>query len=253
MESLSNKKTRLISTAHVSNVLGAINPVKEIVKIAKENSSLYLIDGAQAVPHMPVDVEKIGCDFYAFSGHKMLGPTGVGVLYIKDPEKLKPFLVGGGTIKDVFTDKEALWHESPWKFEGGTPDISGVIGLGSAIDYLKKIGMDKVREHEKKLTEYALSELLKIKNIDIYGPLNPEIRGGVIAFNLAGIHPHDVAAILDTEGIAVRPGHACCKPLMNRLGILAMTRASFYIYNIQEEVDCLVKGLEKVSKVFKKS
>lgn len=252
MESLTNKKTKLTAVTHVSNVLGTINPVKELSKLAKENNSLFLADGAQAAPHMQVDVKQIGCDFYAFSGHKMLGPTGVGVLYVKDPESLDPFLLGGGTIKEVYTDKEAVWHDSPWKFEGGTPDISGVIGLGTAVDYLNKIGMENIRNHEKKLTQHALDKLMKIKNIEIYGPLDPEIRGGVIAFNIKGVHPHDAAAILDSEGIAVRPGHACCKPLMERLGILAMTRASFYIHNTQEEVDLLIKGLEKVNNIFRK-
>ncbi len=249
---LATKKTKLTAVAHVSNVLGTINPVKEIGKIVKENNSLFLVDGAQAVPHMPVDVGKIGCDFYAFSGHKMLGPTGVGVLYAKEPEKLDPFIVGGGTIKEVFKDKEAVWQDSPWKFEGGTQDISGVIGLGAAIDYLNKIGPENIGMHEKKLAKYALDELGKIKNMEIYGPTDYEKRGGVIAFNIKGIHPHDVAAILDSDGIAVRPGHACCKPLMERLGILAMTRASFYIYNMQEEIDSLVKGLDKVKSIFKK-
>ncbi len=252
LEDLANKKTKLIAVTHVSNVLGTINPVKEIRKIAKENNSLFLVDGAQAAPHMPVDVKDIDCDFYAFSAHKMLGPTGVGVLYVKDPENLEPFLVGGGTIKDVFLDKEAVWHDSPWKFEGGTPDVSGVIGLGATIDYLNKIGMENIRRHEEELTEYALKQLLKLKNISIYGPLDHKVRGGVIAFNISKIHPHDVAAILDSEGIAVRPGHACCKPLMSKLDILAMCRASFYIYNTKEEADALVAGLEKVNKVFKR-
>ncbi len=252
LQDLANNKTKIIAVTHVSNVLGTINPVKEISKIAKENNSLFLVDGAQATPHMPVDVKEIDCDFYAFSSHKMLGPTGIGVLYVKEPENLDPFIVGGGTIKDVFLDKEAVWHESPWKFEGGTPDVSGVIGLGAAIDYLNKIGMNKIRKHEEEITEYALEELLKVKNLALYGPLDSKDRGAVIAFNIDKVHPHDVAAILDSEGIAVRPGHACCKPLMSRLDILAMCRASFYIYNTKEEVDALVAGLGKVNKVFKR-
>ena len=252
VQELANKKTKLIAVTHVSNVLGTINPVKEIAEIAKDNNSLLLVDGAQSAPHMPIDVEKIGCNFYAFSSHKMLGPTGIGVLYVKDPESLDPFLVGGGTIKEVFLDKHAVWHDSPWKFEGGTPDISGVIGFGAAIDYLKKVGMENTRAHEKQLTEYALEEMSKIKNLSIYGPQDSKIKGGVIAFNISGVHPHDVAAILDSEGIAVRPGHACCKPLMSRLDILAMCRASFYIYNTQKEIDAMVTGLEKVNKIFKK-
>jgi len=252
VESLSSKKTKLTAVTHVSNVLGTINPVKEIGKIAKENNSLFLVDGAQAAPHIPVDMKDIGCDFYAFSSHKMLGPTGVGVLYVKDPENLDPFLVGGGTIKEVFLDKEAVWQDPPWKFEGGTPDISGVIGFGATIDYLNKIGMENIRKHEETLTKYALEQLAKVKNISIYGPRNTKVKGGVIAFNIGQIHPHDVAAILDSEGIAVRPGHACCKPLMSRLDILAMCRASFYVYNTEEDVDALVSGLEKVNKVFKK-
>ncbi len=247
-----NKKTKITAVTHVSNVLGTINPVKEIGKIAKENNSLLLVDGAQASPHMTVDVNKIGCDFYAFSSHKMLGPTGVGILYIKNPDELEPFLVGGGTIKEVYADKEAVWNNSPWKFEAGTPDISGVISFGVAIDYLNKIGMENIREHEKKITKYALDKLLELKNISIYGPLDVSVKGGVISFNVKGIHPHDVAAVLDSEGIAVRPGHACCKPLMERLDILAMCRASFYIYNKNEEVDALLVGLEKVNKTFMK-
>ena len=252
IKNLSNKKTKIVALTHVSNVLGTINPVDEISEIAKENNSLFLVDGAQSVPHMPVNMGKIGCDFYAFSSHKMLGPTGIGILYVKEPEKLDPFIVGGGTIKEVFIGKEAIWHDSPWKFEGGTPDISGVIGLGAAIDYLQNIEMEKIRSHEKKIIQYGLDELLKIKNIEIYGPLDSETKVGVIAFNIKGVHPHDIAAILDTEGIAVRPGHACCKPLMERLNIQAMTRASFYIYSTEEEIDLLAKGLEKVNKIFKK-
>ena len=242
LQQLANKKTKLIAVTHTSNVLGTINPVKEIGKMAKENNSLFLVDGAQAAPHMPVDVKAIDCDFYAFSSHKMLGPTG----------NLEPFLVGGGTIKEVYTDKEAVWQESPWKFEGGTPDISGVIGLGEAVDYLNKIGMENVRRHEIELTDYAMQQLTKIKNLSLYGPLDSSLKAGVMAFNIGGVHPHDAAAILDSEGIAVRPGHACCKPLMGRLKILAMCRASFYLYNTEEEVDLLVKGLEKVNSVFKK-
>ena len=252
MQKLLNKKTKLVAVTHSSNVLGTINPVNEIGKMAKENNSLFLVDGAQAAPHMPIDVKKTGCDFYAFSSHKMLGPTGVGVLYAKNPEILDPFIVGGGTIKEVYLDKEAVWNDSPWKFEGGTPDISGVIGFGAAIDYLNGIGMENIRSHEKSITEYALKKLLELKNIEIYGPQDSSIKGSVIAFNINGIHPHDVAAVLDLEGIAARPGHACCKPLMNRLDILAMCRASFYIYNTIEEVDALAEGLKKVDKVFKK-
>ncbi|MBI4163337.1 MAG: cysteine desulfurase [Candidatus Aenigmarchaeota archaeon] len=252
LEKLATKKTKLVAVTQVSNVLGTINPVKEISEIAQKNNSLFLVDGAQAAPHMPVDVKKTGCDFYAFSSHKMLGPTGIGVLYIKDPDKVDPFLVGGGTIKEVYTDKEAVWHDSPWKFEGGTPDVSGVIGFGATVDYLNKIGMEKIRKHEEEITKYALDKLLKIKNITIYGPMDHRLRGAVIAFNIGGIHPHDVAAILDSEGIAVRPGHACCKPLMSRLDILAMCRASFYIYNTKNEADVLVSGLEKVNKIFKR-
>ncbi len=251
-QSLLTKKTKLVSLTHASNVLGTINPVKQLSKIVKENNSIFSVDGAQAAPHIPVDVEDIGCDFYSFSSHKMLGPTGVGVLYAKNPDQLDQFLVGGGTIKDVYTNKEALWQDPPWRFEAGTPDISGVIALGAAIDYLNKIGMDRIREHEKKITKHALQKLSEVKGIEIYGPTDTEIRAGVIAFNIKGIHPHDAAAILDNEGIAVRPGHACCKPLMERLGILAMTRASFYIYNSDEDVDALIAGLEKVNKVFRK-
>ncbi len=243
------KGVSLVAITHVSNVLGTINPVKEITQKAHQVGALVLVDGAQAVPHMKVDVKKLGCDFYVFSGHKMLGPSGVGVLWVKKEiaDKLPPFLTGGGMVSEVTLEKTSF-AEAPHKFEAGTPNIEGVIGLGAAIDYLQKLGMDKVRQHEKALTEYALKKLSKIDGLTIYGPKEEEKRGGIIAFNLAGIHPHDVASLLDKDGIAVRAGFHCAMPVHQRLGINGSTRVSFYIYNSMEDIDKLVQSLEKIKR-----
>ncbi|MEM3382465.1 MAG: cysteine desulfurase [Nitrososphaerales archaeon] len=243
---------RFMSLVHVSNVLGTVNPVKKMVDYAHKNGVLVLIDAAQSAPHMPVDVHDIGCDFLAFSGHKMLGPTGIGVLYGKREllENMGPFLGGGDMIKEVHL-REASWNEIPWKFEAGTPNIAGAIGLGAAVDYLNNIGMENVKEHEKELTKYALDKMMRIKGINIYGTKNVELRGGVISFNLGDMHPHDLASILDNEGISIRAGHHCAQPLMDRLGVVGTARASFYIYNTEWEIDYLVNSLEKVREVFK--
>ncbi|MBI4095462.1 MAG: cysteine desulfurase [DPANN group archaeon] len=251
-EKFLSSKTKLVAVTHVSNVLGTINPVKEITRLAKKFGALVLIDGAQGAPHMKVDVNDIGCDFYAFSGHKLLAPTGIGVLFGKKEilDKMQPFLYGGHMIKKV-TKESSTFMDAPERFEAGTANFAGAVALGAAIDYLEKIGMENVREHEKELTRYALEKLSKIKDIEIYGPKNAEIRGGVISFNIKGAHPHDVAQILDSEGIAIRSGHACAMPLMQRLGAESICRASFYIYNDKKDVDALVKGLEKVKGVLK--
>lgn len=244
-------KTKLIAISHVSNVLGTINPVKQIAKIAHENGARILVDAAQSVPHMPVDVQDIDCDFLAFSGHKMLAPTGIGVLYVKEDvyREMDPFMSGGEMIKEVFLTN-ATWKNPPHKYEAGTPDISGAIALGHAIDYLEKIGMKKIREHEKVLTKYALQKLSKVPGIKIYGPGDEEKRGGVISFNLGDIHAHDLATILDEQGVAIRSGHHCTMPLHSKLGVNATARASFYIYNDKGDVNKLVEALHNARKVF---
>ncbi len=241
------KGVSLVAVTHVSNVLGTINPIKKIVQKARQAGALVLVDGAQAVPHMPVDVKKLGCDFYVFSGHKMLGPSGVGVLWMRKSiaQNLPPFLTGGGMVNSV-TLNETEYLDAPRKFEAGTPNIEGVIGLGAAMDYLQKIGMDKIREHEKLLTEYALKKLPQILGLTIYGPLTAEKRGGIIAFNIEGIHPHDLAGLLDRDGIAVRAGLHCAMPIHQRLGISSSVRISFYIYNTFEDIDRLVESLKLI-------
>ncbi|MBI2040762.1 MAG: cysteine desulfurase [DPANN group archaeon] len=254
LENSVTKSTKLVSLTHVSNVLGTINPISEIVKIIKEKNpdAKILIDGAQAVPHLKVNVLELDCDFYAFSSHKMLGPTGVGVLYAKEEllKEMKPFLFGGDMIKKV-GKFETEFNDLPWKFEAGTPNIADVIAFGAAIDYLENIGMENVHTHEIELTKYALEKLSEIKDIEIYGSKDAKQRGGVIAFNIKGAHPHDVAQILDGEGIAIRSGHACAMPLMKRLGVESVCRASFYIYNYKKDVNAMIKGLKKVKKVLK--
>jgi len=247
-----DKPLKIFAFTHVSNTLGTINPVKELTKMAHEAGALALIDGAQSVPHMPVNVREINCDFLAFSGHKMLGPMGIGVLYAKKEilEEMEPFLTGGEMIREV-DFYYSTWNDLPWKYEAGTPNVEGGIALGEAIRYLTKIGMDKIREHEKILVEYALDKLQEIKGLTIYGPKNSEIRGGVISFNIKDVHAHDVATILDQEGIQIRAGHHCAKLVMKRFDVPAMARASFYIYNCYEDIDRLYEGLMLVKKIFK--
>ena len=244
-------KTKVVAVTHASNVLGTINPVEEITKIAHSKGAIVVIDGAQSVPHMPVDVKKIGCDFLAFSAHKMLGPSGIGVLYGKKNllEKMEPLMFGGDMIKEV-TFEKASWNDLPWKFEAGTPNMAGAVGLSAALDYLNQFGMENVREHELMLTKYAMKKLSEIEGIEIYGPAAGQ-KTGVISFNMKGVHPHDVSSILDTEGIAVRGGHHCAMPLMRLLGIQGSARASFYLYNTKGEVDALIKALDKVRRVMR--
>jgi len=249
---LATGKVKLVTFSLVSNVLGTITDVDKIIEKCKAAGVLTLVDAAQAVPHMKVDLEKLGCDFFAFSGHKMLGPTGIGVLWVRKSvlETMNPFHGGGDMIREVHK-YETTWNDLPYKFEAGTPNIADVIGFGAAIDYLTKIGMDNVREHEVELTKYAIEKLSEIKGIHIYGTKDISKRGGVISFNFADVHPHDVAQIIDGEGIAVRSGHHCAQVLMERLNVSATSRASFYIYNTKEDIDALVNSLNKVATVFK--
>ncbi|MEM4725647.1 MAG: cysteine desulfurase [Nitrososphaerales archaeon] len=252
VDRLMEKRPKIVSITHVSNVLGTINNVKKIVEHAHKIGAITVVDAAQSVPHMQVDVQEIGCDFLAFSGHKALGPLGVGVLYGKRDllEDMNPFLGGGDMISRVWLENSE-WNELPWKFEAGTSSIADVIGLGAAVDYLNSIGISRIREHEIKLTKYALETLSEISDLKIYGTNNLEQRGAVISFNLANIHPHDLATILDEEGIALRAGHHCAMPLMNKLGVAATARASFYLYNAESDVDALVEGLNKARRIFK--
>ncbi len=243
-------KTRLVAISQMSNVLGSIPPVKEISDIAHSFGAVVLVDGAQGVPHLPTSVKDLGCDFLAFSFHKMLGPTGVGVLWGKKEilEAMPPFMYGGDMISSVARDK-SRFNELPWKFEAGTPNIEGVIASGAAIDYLNKLGMANVRQHEIEITKYALAKLGELKNIVIYGPADATRRGGVIAFNIDGLHPHDLGQILSDSGIAIRAGHHCCQPLMKDLKVMGTARASFYVYNTLAEVDLLAKALQEADKV----
>jgi len=245
------KRTKVVTVTQCSNVLGTINPVQEIAKRAHEVGAICVVDAAQSVPHMAVDVQRIDCDFLAFSGHKMLGPTGIGVLYGKEErlQEMEPLMGGGEMIREVHLGT-AKWNDIPFKFEGGTPNIAGAIGLGVAVDYLNKIGMDNVRRHEVELTEYALDVLSDVKGFHGFGLRDASRRSGVISFTLGDVHPHDIASILDVEGIAIRSGHHCAQPLMERLNVPATARASFYVYNTPEEVDRLAAGLRKVLDVF---
>ncbi len=241
--------TKIVCVIHQSNVFGTINPIAEIVKLAHEVGALVLVDGAQSTPHHKVNVSELNCDFFAFSGHKMLGPTGVGVLYAKPEllEAMHPFLGGGEMIRKV-TMEESTWNDIPWKFEAGTPNIAQVIGLGSAIDYINKIGRENITEYETELLKYAQEKLQSIPGINIYGTVKD--KGAVFSFNVENIHPHDVAHILDTYGIAIRAGHHCAQPIMKKLNIAATNRASFYIYNTLGEIDQLVNGLIKTVELF---
>lgn len=247
------KKPKIAAFTHASNVLGTINPAREMVKKAHEAGAVAVVDGAQSVPHMKVDMRELDCDFFAFSGHKMLGPTGIGVLYGKEGllNKMEPFLTGGSMIKEV-TLEYAKWADLPAKFEAGTPAIAESIGLGAAVDYLNKLGMADVRKHEIGLTDYALRRLSEFKDISIYGPRDASKKGGVIAFNIKGVHPHDAAALLDQQGVAVRAGHHCAHPLMMRYGVPATLRASVYVYNSKADIDKLAEALKVVEAVLKK-
>ena len=251
-EYLETGKVKLVTFSHMSNVLGTITNTQQIISKCKNAGVKTLVDGAQSVPHMRVDLSTLDCDFFAFSAHKMLGPTGVGVLWAKKEilEKMQPFLGGGDMIREVHK-YETTWNDLPYKFEAGTPNIADVIGFATAIEYLEKIGMENIRNHEVELTKYALEKMTKIKGITLYGTKDMERRGGVISFNFNDVHPHDVATIIDKEGVAIRSGHHCAQVLMEKLNVAATNRASFYIYNTKEEVDKLISSLEKVAKVFK--
>jgi cysteine desulfurase/selenocysteine lyase len=251
-EQLIKERPKIFSLAHVSNALGTINPVRQMAREAHEMGATVIVDAAQSVPHMPVSVADLECDFLAASGHKMLAPTGIGMLYGRQDllEHTEPLMGGGEMIKEVHL-QEARWNDLPWKFEAGTPNIEGVIGLGAAVDYLTKLGMQNVREHEKDITRYAIERLANVKSLALYGTREIEKRGAVISFNLGDIHAHDLATILDTQGIAIRSGQHCAEPLMERLKVPATSRASFYIYNTRREADTLVRALEKAAKMFK--
>lgn len=243
------ERTKIVAIGHVSNVLGTVNPVKELAKAVHVVGGVIVVDGAQSVPHMKVDVQELDCDFLAFSGHKMMAPTGIGVLYGKEAllERMEPLEFGGEMIDHVDW-YDSTWKELPWKFEGGTPIIAGAVGLGAAIDYLQSVGMDTIESHDRNLAAYAIEQLEKIDGLTLYGP--KQDRMAVITFNLDNIHPHDVATVLDAEGIAVRAGHHCAQPLMRWLNVTATARASFYLYNSEEDIDHLVKGLQKTKEYF---
>ncbi len=246
-----NERTKLVSFASMSNVFGTINPSKDIVEAAHRVGALAVIDGAQSVPHLPVDVQDLDCDFLAFSGHKMCGPTGIGILYGKREllEEMPPFLGGGDMIRRVQLDG-STWNDLPWKFEAGTPSIAEGIGLGVAVDYLSEIGMDDVHAHEQFITGYALEALSEVKGLRVLGPPVAQ-KGGVAAFTMDGLHPHDISQLLDDDGLALRAGHHCAMPLHQKLSIPARARASFYIYTTTEDIDRLVTGLHRVRKVFR--
>ncbi|MEC1549052.1 cysteine desulfurase SufS [Bacillus rugosus] len=240
--------TKIVAVSHVSNVLGTINPIKDMAKIAHDNGAVIVVDGAQSTPHMKIDVQDLDCDFFALSSHKMCGPTGVGVLYGKKAllENMEPAEFGGEMI-DFVGLYESTWKELPWKFEAGTPIIAGAIGLGAAIDFLEEIGLDEISRHEHKLAAYALERFRQLDGVTVYGP---QERAGLVTFNLDDVHPHDVATVLDAEGIAVRAGHHCAQPLMKWLDVTATARASFYLYNTEEEIDKLVEALQKTKEYF---
>lgn len=254
MEDLTNKiteKTKFVSLAQVSNVLGCINPVKEIAQLAHQVGAYMVVDGAQSAPHMTIDVQDLDCDFFALSGHKMLGPTGIGVLYGKEEilNQMNPIEFGGEMIDFVY-EQEATWKELPWKFEAGTPNIAGAIALGAAVDYLTNLGMENVHAYEQELVDYVLPKLQAIEGLTVYGPEDSNQHAGVIAFNIDGLHPHDVATALDYEGVAVRAGHHCAQPLITHLGISSAARASFYVYNTKEDCDKLVEAILATKEFF---
>ncbi|EAD8167418.1 cysteine desulfurase [Listeria monocytogenes] len=245
------EKTKIVALAHVSNVLGTITPIKEIAAVAHQFGAVILVDGAQAVPHMEVDVVDLDADFYAFSGHKMMAPTGIGALYGKREllDAMEPTEFGGEMI-DFVELYDSTWKELPWKFEAGTPIIGGAIALGAAIDYLAEVGLANIHAHEQALASYAIEEMSKIEGITIYGPKDASKRCGLVTFNLEGAHPHDIATILDEDGIAIRAGHHCAQPLMKWLDVSSTARASFYIYNTKEEIDALIDGLKLTKEYF---
>ena len=252
VDDILSPRTRLLAMAHESNAVGSIVPVKELAKKARAVGAAVLVDGAQSVPHMPVDVQDIDCDFLAFSGHKMLGPTGIGGLYVKREvlERMSPFLTGGDMVLAV-SYEDASWNELPMRFEAGTPNISGVVGLGAAVDYLQNLGMENVREHEMQLTKYALDSFKQFEEeLDVYGPNDPSKRGAIVSFHHPDVHPHDLGTLLDRRGIAIRTGHHCSMPMVRSLGVPATARASMYLYNTEEEVDELVDALREALRYF---
>ncbi|MDN5696380.1 MAG: cysteine desulfurase [Rubrobacter sp.] len=242
-------RTKLVATIHASNVLATINPVRELAEMAHSHDALMLVDGAQSAPHLPVDVEDLGCDFFACSGHKMLGPTGVGALWGRPEilEEMDPFMGGGEMIREVHLD-HSTWNDLPYKFEAGTMNVAQAIGFGAAVDYLEDLGMESVREHERKLGEYAYQRLSEVEDITLYGPA--EDRTGLVSFSLPDVHPHDLSQLLNEEGIAIRSGHHCTQPLMSRLGTVATARASFYLYNTEKEVDALIEAIGQAREFF---
>ncbi|WP_435360054.1 aminotransferase class V-fold PLP-dependent enzyme [Haloarchaeobius sp. DFWS5] len=250
-EELITDDTAMLSAVHVSNTLGTVNPVSDLVDLAHDHDALAFVDGAQAVPTRPVDVQAIDADFYAFSGHKMVGPTGIGVLYGKEHvlDEMDPYLYGGDMIKKV-TFEESKWNDLPWKFEAGTPSIAQGIALDAAIDYLDDIGMERVQAHEEMLAEYAYDRLDEFGDVDIYGPTPEQGRGGLVAFNLGEVHAHDLASIVNDYGVAIRAGDHCTQPLHDKLGVAASARASFYIYNTRDEVDALIDALGEARDLF---
>ena len=252
IDTVFSPKTKLLAITHESNSIGTINPVEQLIAKARSVGATILLDGAQSVPHMPVDVTQLDCDFLAFSGHKMLGPTGIGVLYAKTEllEQMEPLFMGGEMVLEV-SYNDASWNDLPMKFEAGTPNIADAIALGTAIDYLDSIGMSNIREHEINITNYALEKFSRLNDIQVFGPLCPESRGGIISFHTPDVHPHDLGTILDREGIAIRTGHHCTMPLVRSLGVAATARASFYLYNNTDEVDILIEALEQAVRYFK--
>ena len=251
IESVIDNKTKIVSVTHVSNVLGTVNPVAELANRAHEVGAVILIDAAQSVPHMPVDVQAIDADFLCFSAHKMLGPTGIGVLYGKYDllEEMPPYMFGGDMILEV-TYEDATWNDLPYKFEAGTPNIADAIATGAAVDYLSELGMENVWEHEQQLTAYGLDQISSLNHITIFGPEDPALKGGVISFVHDSIHPHDLGTALDQQGIAIRTGHHCAMPLVRSYGVVAAARASFYIYNTKTEIDALVDGIREAERYF---
>ncbi len=252
VERLIGEQTKLVAVTQMSNVLGTINNVRRIGELAHGHGALVLVDAAQSVPHMPVDVRELDCDFLVFSGHKMLGPTGVGVLYARREllESMPPFLAGGEMIKRVRLES-STWNDVPWKYEAGTPNIADVCAFGAALDYLNELGMEQVRAHETALVRETLRRLGETPDVTVYGPEQAEARGGVVAFNVADIHPHDLGTVLDRHGVAIRAGHHCAQPLMARLDVVATARASFYVYNTIEELDTLIEGIEATKRLFR--
>ena len=246
------EKTKLVAITHMSNVLGTINPVREIADRAHQHGALVLLDGAQSVPHLPVDVQELDCDFLAFSAHKMLGPTGVGVLYARKEllEEMDPFMSGGEMIRRVELE-ESTWNDVPWKFEAGTPNIGDVCAFSASLDYLSDLGRENVRAHEIELVQEAVRRLQNVPGITIYGPESAASKGGVVAFNIEDIHPHDLGTVLDRHGVAIRAGHHCAQPLMKRLDVVATGRASFYVYNEPTEFDALIEGIEAAARLFR--